>query len=87
MKRDDESIAQYLRRRLSTDLYGYGQTIARETGIAQSTIGRVGRGETDPTLAKAEKILAWIARHDQDPKPRPGMKRQRRQREEEGVAA
>ena len=61
MKR--ETIADYLHRRLS-DLYGIHNQIARESGVGQTTIGRIFLKQASPRLSSVRPILDWIKAYD-----------------------
>lgn len=54
-----ETIMQALQRRMRES--GATQTqIANATGIGQSTIGRILRGEVSPTVDVVQKIHDWL---------------------------
>jgi transcriptional regulator with XRE-family HTH domain len=64
-----ETILEALRRRLRES--GATQTeIAAATGIGQSTIGRVLRGESEPTAGTMQSLLDWLGPE----RKRPGRK-------------
>jgi transcriptional regulator with XRE-family HTH domain len=52
----------YLRRRLA-ETTGLHLQISRETGVAQSTVSRIFRGNV-PRLDTADKLLDWFERFD-----------------------
>lgn len=69
-RKEGESLNQYLTRRLKF-LYGWQSIIAKETGVGQTTIGRIGRGDCTPRMDNAEKLLAWIEEFDKAPREKP----------------
>ena len=67
MKR--ETIYDQIRRRLG-ECEGLHNRIARESGVAQSTVSRIHQGEVSPTLRNAQALLDWFEQYDQLVKPR-----------------
>ena len=63
-----ETVAQYLLRRLD-ELEGQHNTIAKESGVAQSTVSRIYLRESSPTLNTAQRLLDWIEAHDRKTLP------------------
>ena len=53
----------YLHERLR-EMTGKQSQISRDTGIGQASISRIARGEQIPSVVFAEKLNAWLKRHD-----------------------
>lgn len=58
-----ETLTQSIRRRLG-DYVGEHSRIALESGIPQTTISRIYRGESSPTIRNIEPLLAWFKKQD-----------------------
>jgi transcriptional regulator with XRE-family HTH domain len=58
-----ENLEQRLRRGL-VEYHGMHNTIAAETGVGQTSISAIARGERHPTIALAEKLIEWLDRAD-----------------------
>ena len=65
-----EPIKTYLRRRLS-ELAGYHNRIAKESGVPQATVSRIHAGLCSPRLDTAQPLLDWLEKHD---KRRPALR-------------
>lgn len=59
----NETTTQYLSRRLN-ETVGMHNRIALESGIPQTTVSRIYRGESSPTIKTVEPLLAWFKKYD-----------------------
>lgn len=66
---ETETIKAHLGRRLRARQETQMQ-IAAATGLGQTTVGRIMRGECNPTLDVAQALFDWLG-----PERRPGRKR------------
>lgn len=61
----NESIINYLTRKISTGYKRKQLALSRETGVPQSTISRIGRGEVkNPTLDTVQPLLDYMLAND-----------------------
>lgn len=58
-----EPIIDYLRRRLAGAI-GMHNTIAKESGVPQSTVNRIHLGEVSPRLDSVQPLLDWFEAFD-----------------------
>lgn len=58
-----EPIIDYLRRRLAGSI-GMHNTIAKESGVPQSTVNRIYLGEGSPRIDSVQPLLDWFEAFD-----------------------
>lgn len=58
-----EPILNYLRRRLAGTI-GMHNTIAKESGVPQSTVNRIHLGESIPRIDTVQPLLDWFEAYD-----------------------
>lgn len=71
----DENIIDYLARKINTGYKRKQLALSRVTGVPQSTISRIGRGEvTNPTLETVQPLLNYMLADDLKSKRKPKAK-------------
>lgn len=63
MKPNKEPLQDYLRRRLNESI-GLHNTIAKATGVRQSTVSRIHLGKVSPSLNTVQPLLDWFSEQD-----------------------
>lgn len=70
-----ETIIAFLTRKINTNYKRKQLFLSRETGVPQSTINRIGRGEVlNPTLETVQPLLNYMLADDLKSKRKPKAK-------------